>query len=339
MDRHLALTSLCVLATTGLFAQPTIPRVSLNTGDVLVIDSDFPITGAGPGGNNVTWDLSSPGFSGTRWTYTAMTAASTPMAADFPGATMALYAEDGTGFLLHAFFDLANGFTEHGEHVSDGVDGYSSVNTDPLTVFTTPLSSTSSGSDTYASTEEFIGTPATLTGRHNWTVDGYGTLLLPNATYTDVLRIHILQTETLSVDLGGSPFDFVTEREEWWWVKAGVPFPLLVFSLETDDFGTEIGATTAMVSFNGATGIGESAEVAMRVYPNPVRDAVTMELEVIGTVRYRVLDALGREALNGSIAAPGMMRHRIDIAALPAGVYHLEVQRAQGVAIARFVKE
>lgn len=326
------------LAATGVFAQPTIPQVSLAVGDVFVIDAEFPISEAGPGGSNVTWNFANPGFSGTQWTYTAMTAASTPMAADFPGATMALYAELDQDFILHAFFSFAGGFTDHGEHVSDGMSGISSVNTDPMTVFTTPLTAASSGSDTYGSTEDFVGFPATLTGTHNWTVDGYGTLILPNATYTDVLRIHAQQVETLTVDLG-APLELVTSREEWWWVKNGIPLPLLIFSLETDDFGTEIGATAAMVSFNGATGIGDLTELPMRVYPNPARDMVTMELEASGTVQYRVLDALGREVLQGSMAAGGTLRHNIDVAALNAGLYQLEVRSMQGIATARLIIE
>lgn len=336
MNRNL--TPLLFFAATGLCAQPTIPQISLAVGDAFVIDAEFPITEAGPGGNNVTWNFASPGFSGAVWTYTAMAAASTPMAADFPGATMALYAEIDQGFTLHAFFNFAGGFTDHGEHVSDGVNAISSVNTDPMTFFTTPLSAASSGSDTYGSTADFVGFPAVLTGTHNWTVDGFGTLVLPNATYTDVIRIHAQQVETLSVDIG-VPLELASSREEWWWVKNGIPFPLLVFSLETDDFGTEIGATAAMVSFSSATSIAEQAELPMRVYPNPVRDRVTIELEAHGQVQYRVLDALGREFLQGNFAAGGTVRHGIDMAALSAGLYHLEVQSATGSATARLIIE
>lgn len=335
-----SLTPLLFLAATGLCAQPTIPQITLNVGDQLVIDATFPITDAGPGGANVTWNYATPGFSGTEWPYTAMTAASTPYAADFPGATMAIYAETDIGFDLYAFLSLAGGFTEHGEMLIESGDEYPGINTDPLTFFTTPLTATSIGSDTYASVDDFIGgSISTLTGTHNWTVDGYGTLILPNATYTDVLRIHAVQEETLSLDVGGTTIEFESSREEWWWVKSGIPFPLLVFSLETDDFGTEIGATAAMVSFSSATSVAERSELPLRVYPNPVNDVVTMELEASGTVHYRVLDALGREVLSGSTTGGGLLRHAVDIAALSSGIHLLEVRSQQGVATARLIKE
>ena len=332
------LTPLALLTSTGLLAQPSIPQITLDAGDQLVIDAAFPITGAGPGGNNVTWNFADPGFSSTQWTYTAIPAASAPMAADFPGSTMAFYAEIDQGFILHAFFDLANGFTDHGEHVSDGVSGMSSVNTDPMTFYTTPLLATSSGSDTYGSMEEFAGFPATLSGVHNWTVDGYGTLILPNATYTNVLRIHAQQVETLYVDLG-APFELVTSREEWWWVKAGIPLPLLVFSLETDEFGTEIGATAAMVSFSSATSIAEQAELPLRIHPNPAHDAVILELDASGTVEYRLLDAVGRQVRQGQLATGATSRHVLDVAALNPGLYHLEVRSADGIGTARLIIE
>jgi hypothetical protein len=269
-----------------------------------------------------------------------LAAASTPFAAEFPGATIALYAQLDIGFDLYAFLSFAGGHTEHGEYLIDDGDEYPGVNTDPLTFFTTPLTATSSGTDTYQSLDDYIGGgTTTITGTHAWTVDGYGTLILPNATYTDVLRIRAVQEEELVLDVGGTTIEFEASRTEWWWVKAGIPLPLLVFSIETDDFGTEIGATAAMVSFNGATGIGDLTELPMRVYPNPVRDMVTMELEASGTVHYRVLDALGREVLHGSVAAGGTLRHSIDIAAMNTGVYQLEVRSQQGVSTARLVKE
>ena len=329
------LTPLALLTATGLLAQPTIPQITLDAGDQLVIDVAFPITGAGPGGNNVTWNFADPGFSSTQWTYTAIPAASAPMAADFPGSTMALYAAVDQGFMLHAFFDLANGFTDHGEHVSDGGPGISSVNTDPMTFYTTPLLATSSGSDTYGSMEEFAGLPATLSGVHNWTVDGYGTLILPNATYTNVLRIHAQQVETLYVDLG-APFELVTSREEWWWVKAGIPLPLLVFSLETDDFGTEIGATAAMVSFSGSTGFNEKPQAPLLVQPNPANTFCSVRFPGMTDPHVRLLDATGQVLLDRRLKGfePTV---RIDLEDRAPGVYLLQAITADGMQNARII--
>lgn len=334
-------TPLLFLAATGLSAQPTIPQVSFTAGDQLVVDIAFPITKAGPGGPNTTWNFGGAAFSGAEWHYTAMAAAGTPYAADLPDATIALFAETPQGFNLYSYLSTNGGFTEHGEiAIEDGVE-YPSIHSDPLTFFTTPLTASGSGSDTYVSVDVLPGwSTSTITGTHNWTVDGHGTLILPNATYTDVLRIHAVQEETMSLDIGGITIDFESSREEWRWVKAGIPLPLLVFSLETDDFETEIGATTALVSYNGAVGIHDRAgQQPLRLYPNPAHDVLHLEQEARGTVEYRVLDALGREVLQGSTAAGGTLRHGIDVGALQVGAYLVEVHGATGLGTARFIKQ
>lgn len=334
------LTPLFLLAATGLCAQPTIPQVALAVGDELVLDASFPITDAGPGGANVTWNYASSGFSATQWTYTAQTAASTPQAASYPAATMALFADMTSGFSGHFYFDFNSGFTEHGEWITDGVSGYPDTYSDPITYFTTPLTTTSSGSDTYASVTGIGGMGELFaSGTHTWTVDGYGTLVLPNATYTDVLRVHGVQNEVNTIVISGIEIDLEVLREEWWWVKAGIPFPLLVFSEETEDGETNAAAQAAVISFNGATSVDEAAELPLRIYPNPANDVVTLELEANGTVHYRVLDVLGREAMQGSVAAGGTMRHSIDVAMLGTGLYQLEVRTLLGVAVTRLILE
>lgn len=333
------LTPLLFLAATGVLAQPTIPQISLAVGDVLVLDAAFPITEEGPAGNNVTWDYSSLGFTNDQWTYTAQLPSSTPFTSDFPDATVALVAQLTADYTGYFYLDFNGGFNDHGELIDDDGGLIIYANSDPLTFYTTPLNISSSGSDTYLTESDFAGMPTTTSGEHTWEVDGHGTLILPNATYTDVLRIHATQEETFTLFVSGVPVELSITSEEWWWVKAGYPFPLLIFSIEDDGFEAEIGATAATVSFNGATSIAEQAALPMRTYPNPVRDQVTIELEASGTVQYRVLDALGREALHGSVAGSGTLRHSIDIAALGIGVYHLEVRTQQGLATARLVKE
>ena len=80
-------------------------------------------------------------------------------------------------------------------------------------------------------------------------------------------------------------------------------------------------------------------ELPMRMYPNPVRDVVTIDLDATGTVQYRVFDALGREVLQGSMATGGTQRHSIHVAALSAGIYQLEVRSAEGVATESLIIE
>lgn len=339
MNMSRTLTPLLCLAVTGLVAQPSIQQISMHAGDAVVIDPDFPITEAGPGGANAVWDFSGSSFSGLEMVHTAMLPTSTPYAANYPDATMALHAEwfDGYEIEIYAYMSFDGGYTDHGEFLLFDGDEYPGVYTDPLLFFTLPLTTTSSGEDTYISVDEYVGgSTITATGNHSWTVDGYGTLILPNATYTDVLRIHAVQQEDLSIDIGGATIPSEASREEWWWVKADIPFPLLIFSLETEDGETEPGSKAALISFTGAVGIIDlERQQPLRVHPNPARDVLHLGLQEQGPVSYRVLDALGREVLQGSTTGG----HTIDTANLQAGAYLVEIHGTKGLRAARFIKE
>lgn len=328
------ITPLLLLAAAGLFAQPNIQQLSLNVGDALVLDVVFPITDAGAGGANAVWDFSGS-FSGVEFPYTAVATAGTQYADSFPMASSTLFMDGTSGFSGYYYFDLNDGFTEHGDVFIEGIGVDHAVYTNPLTLFTTPLSVSSAGSDSYAKTSYTFWTPVYTSGSHVWSVDGYGTLILPNATYTDVLRIHSVQ----NVETVVGPFTTPSTIEEWRWVKAGIPFPLLTFGLETEDEETEVSAQSALISFTGATGISELPELPIRVFPNPASDVLTLELEARGKVQYRVLDALGREVLEGTIGASGTLRHSISVAVLNAGLYQLEVRSADGMATESLIIE
>lgn len=328
------LTPLLLLAAAGLFAQPSIQQVNLNAGDVLVLDVVFPITDAGPGGANAVWDFSGS-FSGLEFPYTAMGTAGTQHADSFPMASSTLFMDGDSDFSGYYYFDFNGGFTEHGEVFLDGTGVDQAVYSDPLTFFTTPLTVSSAGSDSYAKVTYTLWAPVNTSGSHAWSVDGYGTLILPNATYTDVLRIHAVQ----SVETIIGPVTIQSTREEWRWMKAGIPFSLLTFAMDTEDEETEVSAQTALISFNGATGISDLPELPMRAFPNPVSDVLTLELKASGTVQYRVLDALGREVLQGEIIASGTLRHSISVVALNAGLYLLEVRSADGMATESLIIE
>lgn len=335
------LTPLLFLAATGLFAQPTVPQLSLNVGDARLMDLEFPVTEAGAAGANTTWDFSATAFSSGTSLSTAVEAANTPYAAHFPGATMALYVnEPEYGLEVYNYFNMDGGLTTHGGVTVHDGEADMTIYSDPHTYFTTPLTATSSGEDTYASAYNFDGGSVVTTGTSNWEVDGYGTLILPNATYAQVLRIHAVQERTMTTDIGSGPSVSETTTETWFWVNANFPLPLLVVEVYTDEEGESFTGGTAMISFTSGVGIDEvEGQLPLRVHPNPARDAVHLELEASGRVEYRVLDTLGQEVLQGSLAAGGALRHPLDVAALQAGSYLVEVRSPKGLHTARFIKE
>ncbi len=74
---------------------------------------------------------------------------------------------------------------------------------------------------------------------------------------------------------------------------------------------------------------GDRAELAGGVWPNPTRDALTVEvrLPAAGALHLTLLDAVGRTVVRRDLSAPaGPVRERLDVTALPAGLYLLRAQ-------------
>lgn len=87
----------------------------------------------------------------------------------------------------------------------------------------------------------------------------------------------------------------------------------------------------------------EESEFALSVYPNPSRDAATLQvsLDAPQRVRLAVYDVLGRRVLSRDLGAQpaGETTHRLDGAALPAGVYVVHLAGDAGArATARIVR-
>lgn len=78
----------------------------------------------------------------------------------------------------------------------------------------------------------------------------------------------------------------------------------------------------------------------LRVYPNPVRDQLNLELGIAkgATVDYEILDATGRSIGSGLLGIDGTGKAQIDVQALPQGTYLLMLRTAAGRTWARLVK-
>jgi hypothetical protein len=102
-----------------------------------------------------------------------------------------------------------------------------------------------------------------------------------------------------------------------------------------DAFAVALDPVDLAVVDVGTVGVEPSPQpVAVALYPNPVADAVTVA-GVRGVDRYTVFDALGRAVLRGGPVAPG---GRIEVAALPPGVYVVRLAARTDVVIRRIVK-
>ncbi len=74
--------------------------------------------------------------------------------------------------------------------------------------------------------------------------------------------------------------------------------------------------------------------IAANVYPNPVKDLLSIQLPEPDKAQYLLRDSAGRNLLNGTFQG----QTQVDVARLPAGTYWLEVTTAEGQAVRKIVK-
>jgi len=85
-----------------------------------------------------------------------------------------------------------------------------------------------------------------------------------------------------------------------------------------------------------------AAELDLRVYPNPVGDQFTLELELAeaSTLQLDIVDLLGRQVRSLDLGRQnGKVREAIPVAELGAGTYFLRLKAGKKVVSTKFVKQ
>ncbi|WP_073284057.1 T9SS type A sorting domain-containing protein [Hymenobacter psychrotolerans] len=117
-----------------------------------------------------------------------------------------------------------------------------------------------------------------------------------------------------------------TQARSYEWLDARPLAGVSYYRLrQTDTDGTETFSPVVAV---------KSGSKAAAFYPNPTTGSVVLAPE-LGAVRYRILNALG-QALQSGESSGGST---IDVRALQAGAYFLELQTASGRQVQRFLRE
>ena len=162
-------------------------------------------TGLQPGdsGSDVTWDFSNIAAYNDTVTEWIMPPTATPYASQFPAANLVEQYSDGrfvfvnktaSQSLLVGFKDTVNGITAHYP--------------DPVLIGERPTSYGDITLDAFTAQLQ-VGVDMEGSGTVTLHADGYGTLVLPNATYTNVLRVKISQVEVDTIAGFGTATTYV----------------------------------------------------------------------------------------------------------------------------------
>lgn len=318
-----------LMLPAGLLAQPT-----YNTGNMPLIGDVTPIincsdaiseaTMDAQAGANMTWDFSGLTTDFTS-SFTFVDPSTTPWAADFTAATIAGIDSETDA---HSFYDM-NGTTleNMGYRLVIGPgDTLVQDYTNTEQIIDLPFTYLDNATDAFSGVGFAAGFGITLDGSITYTADGHGTLILPNATYTNVIRYRMDRTETTY--FAGNPTGTVV-KDQWIWMSSDYRFWLLLMEKVDDGVGVDDIVWYQSSPAAAVTGVNEVEEVDFSMQPNPVAMNGTVRISIGNDVSgYQLCDALGRliRTYDGTAT-------ELSLSGITTGVYLLRPVNRDGIPV------
>ncbi|HLF63533.1 MAG TPA: T9SS type A sorting domain-containing protein [Saprospiraceae bacterium] len=339
-------------------AQPTIFRENFFApGDeIFILDSDV-IPDPGMSGENRTWDFSTIPVGKDVIRIGIANADTTQYFADFPNSNIAEVSTFDGGQNIE-YDRVTNSIFELLGSVTPGVATLTYSN--PLTYLEFPFTYSSQWQDTYANTFDFIINPITITteGMVNTLIDGYGTLILPHATFNDVLRLKVIDESTDTTDLGqGLSEKNVNHDTSYYWVSPSYHGPLCAYSrtvsertvyLTTKDTVIADHETNESTSFSfdpmsGGSAVRDvqSGKFALYVSPNPFERTLSMEFTVDQSSEMQLIlqDLGGNIVFQQTVSAQaGANEVVLNLPEIPSGAYIALLQSAKGADVQKLIR-
>lgn len=316
------------LAPIGLIAQPTLTASGINPviGDVLTTHTAQYVA-PGSAGANQTWNLAftSSGSASS----TGVAPSSTPYSSSFPTASVAF------GPTTWAYYKTSStAYQMNGVVNSSGtVIAYSDL--EDMLRF--PTAYNSSYTDTWSST--FVQATYTYyrTGTTTVTADAWGTLTTPAGTFSNVMRVHFVQTYQDSTYIANMPFVTTYQNDEYMWYLNGNHNPIAAVY----DLTTQAGSFTGgFYMQNVVSGVEEQEiESSLSLFPNPATDHINLTWNVSQAqdVSVCIYDATGKlvKSEQQTQTVEGENVTRIYIGDLPAGVYFATMRTEADIPVTR----
>lgn len=285
-------TLIAMLALSiNAFAQPSIqngnniPNVGLNAPVSLIVSSSTDITN---GGANHTWDFSPYTFS-PAGTLNVISPSSAPMGSSFPSANYA-FTFGGT----YSFFNVGASKMEVLAWTITSAGSGNDYTPNPRTTLKFPFNFNDTEADTW---QKVGGSTNTVTLYY----DSYGTLITPNGTYTDVVRIR--------ENYGSGSDDYM------WYILN----PLTLVAIYDHNTTTlyHIAATQNPLSISN---LYTTSNNKISVYPNPTKDQINFSVQT----------NVQLTNVTGQILAVRNNVNTLDLSVLPTGIYLLTLTDNNG---------
>ena len=277
----------------------------------------------GPGGPGQVWDFSFLQPNGVTDTVSFISPPAINPGLAFPNANIAEHHSNfplpgASGEFYQFYTNFADSTHYLGWEIPNAADAgpwvYSAL---PLKNMRFPFAYNDTYRDTVSG--EFFGIfLLTWNGRAEVTADGWGTLILPNATFNNVLRV---KTEQWLVILGNNPLHFV----QYDWYGAQDSFPL--FSLNEDYLGLRLATPLPLIVYRET---GQKKHATIQLFPNPANGIVQYSVDGIFGEKRRIelIDVQGKTVreLEESLAGNSTQKTgQFDIGGLQPGIYLLRI--------------
>jgi hypothetical protein len=283
--------TLLLLVSITTFASASIAQVTITaTGANPVVGETFTLVNGsyvspGNAGANQTWNLSS--MSGTAGALDHIVApSSTTYGASYPSANIA-WNNFTNG--VNYFKTSSSALQFYGVGSSSAVQTYSN----PEDFLHYPFSMSNTYTDPFIASYVSSGYTWYRKGNVTITADGYGTLITPSGTFSNVLRVHMVETYTDSAFIG-MPYVMNTSSDQYTWYRNGTHMMVAnVFSINI------MGNTsTGGVYLTGSVGVNENSLLSSEsLYPNPASESTTLEFVLTESkkVTIKICNELGQE--------------------------------------------
>jgi hypothetical protein len=305
------------VSLSGLQAQPILDNTVFPTiGDTVNFISLSDGQGILPGaaGSNVTWDFSNLNLTGSNFSITYLDPSSTGNANLFPEANLAKY--------------YSANQIEYYNKTSDSLYFYGDATTgvglryyhNPRLNIKAPFNFGESFSDDFAS--NFVngsGFSVTRTGTVQSTLDGYGTLILPNITIPNCIRIKIARYVH---DIQGSTVYNTNDTLYYWYAPSIRDYIIYYYSTTISGTQYSFGNVRNYLDINSISELNNGYD-PINIFPNPASETLTISLpENATTTECILVDNLGKEMKRFSVSGG---ENLVDVSELENGVYLMRI--------------
>lgn len=314
-----------LIITVGMmaYAQPTVTRSAIDRINIPTTFRSGDVTStsitAGAAGANVTWDFSA---------YTA----ANPVTATTnicPGQTNCFrfptanritnpIALDTYDFNIMTDTEATMVGSYFGPSLGNGTVTY----TDPLIMYKFPITYQQQFNETYQFNTVSGAGNTSEAGQESFIADGYGTVITPTGTYTNVLRVKRMRTATQTMP-GQPPLPYTHESYQWISQTSGMVFSFGINTFTLNGNTNVSKAVSYLVPGALSTSDLNKKKTEISIFPNPTSDTVTLQVD-------EDLKKITISSMDGkSVLKTGNLKN-IDVSKLPKGAYIIQGELKNG---------